>query len=78
MAQIPQGYELFCLGTRLATLASVNPLGSDLLITENFFPALALKDIDYEYRAVHLVRDGGEQNKEEYKAINFFGQVTHP
>ena len=49
-----------------------------MLIINNLFPALSLKDIDYEYRAVHLVRDGGEQNKEEYKAINFFGQVTHP
>lgn len=23
--------------------------------------ALAVKDIDYEYKAVHLVKDGGEQ-----------------
>ena len=37
--------------------------------------ALHLKDIDYEYKAVHLVRDGGEQNKEDYKAFNFLGQV---
>ena len=39
------------------------------------FSALNLKDIDYEYKAVHLVKDGGEQNKEEYRAINSFGQV---
>merc|ERR1711902_119695 len=29
--------------------------------------ALAYKDIDYEYRAVHLVRNGGEQHSEEFK-----------
>ena len=32
--------------------------------------ALALKEVDYEYRAVHLVRDGGEQLKPEYTALN--------
>ncbi len=37
--------------------------------------ALHLKDIDYEYKAIHLVRDGGEQNKEDYKTLNFLGQV---
>lgn len=26
-----------------------------------FYAALALKGIDYEYRAVHLLKDGGEQ-----------------
>ena len=32
--------------------------------------ALALKGIDYEYRAVHLLRDGGEQHKPDYAALN--------
>jgi len=31
------------------------------------------KGIEYEYRAVHLVKDGGEQNKEEYKKLNPMG-----
>jgi len=37
--------------------------------------ALEIKGIRYTYRAVHLVKDGGEQNKEEYKNINPMGQV---
>ena len=37
--------------------------------------ALELKDVDYEYRAVHLVKDGGQQHKKEYKEINPMGQV---
>jgi glutathione S-transferase len=44
-----------------------------------YFPislALHLKGIDFEYKAVHLVKDGGEQNKDDYKALNFLGQVT--
>ncbi len=32
--------------------------------------ALALKGIDYEYRAIHLLNDGGEQLKSEYALIN--------
>ncbi|CAI8001901.1 Maleylacetoacetate isomerase [Geodia barretti] len=32
--------------------------------------ALALKGIEYEYRAVHLLKDGGEQLADSYKAIN--------
>jgi len=32
--------------------------------------ALAWKGIEYEYIAVHLVKDGGEQLKETYAAIN--------
>lgn len=32
--------------------------------------ALALKGINYEYRAVNLVKDGGEQKKDEYAHIN--------
>jgi len=37
--------------------------------------ALNLKNIDYEYRAVHLVQDGGMQLKDEYKAISPMCQV---
>ncbi|KAL8620001.1 hypothetical protein ACOMHN_015283 [Nucella lapillus] len=37
--------------------------------------ALALKGVEYDYKPVHLVKDGGEQNKEEYKAKNPMGQV---
>ena len=37
--------------------------------------ALNLKGVDYEYRAVHLVADGGQQLKEEYKAKNAMCQV---
>uniref|UniRef100_H2B647 Glutathione S-transferase zeta n=1 Tax=Paracyclopina nana TaxID=565004 RepID=H2B647_PARNA len=37
--------------------------------------ALALKKVEYEYKAVHLVKDGGEQHKEGYKTINPMGQV---
>ena len=33
----------------------------------DFLSALNLKNVDYEYRAVHLVKDGGEQLKEEYR-----------
>ena len=32
--------------------------------------ALNIKKIDYEYKAVHLVKDGGQQNTAEYKAKN--------
>jgi maleylacetoacetate isomerase len=37
--------------------------------------ALNLKGIDYEQRAVHLVRDGGEQKQPEYRALNPLGLV---
>ncbi|KAK7105096.1 maleylacetoacetate isomerase-like [Littorina saxatilis] len=37
--------------------------------------ALTMKGIDYDYAPVHLVKDGGEQNKEEYKSKNPMGQV---
>lgn len=37
--------------------------------------ALNLKKVDYEYEAVHLIRDGGEQNALNYRAINPMGQV---
>lgn len=32
--------------------------------------ALGLKGVDYEYRAVHLLNDGGEQLKSEYANLN--------
>lgn len=32
--------------------------------------ALALKGIEYTYRAIHLVKDGGEQYKDEYARLN--------
>jgi len=32
--------------------------------------ALALKGVRYEYAAVHLVKDGGEQHKAQYAALN--------
>lgn len=37
--------------------------------------ALALKDLPYEYRPVHLLRDGGEQHGAAYRAINPEGRV---
>ena len=37
--------------------------------------ALSLKGLEYEYRAVHLVKDGGEQLKPEYQALNPQGRV---
>ncbi|XP_055879966.1 maleylacetoacetate isomerase-like isoform X1 [Biomphalaria glabrata] len=37
--------------------------------------ALAFKEIKYEYRAVNLFQDGGQQNSEEYKRVNPMGQV---
>lgn len=32
--------------------------------------ALELSEVEYEYRAVHLVNNGGEQYSNEYKALN--------
>ena len=37
--------------------------------------ALNLKDLDYEQRPVHLVRDGGAQNLPAYREINPLGLV---
>jgi maleylacetoacetate isomerase len=37
--------------------------------------ALALKGIPYETVGVHLARDGGEQNKPAYRAVNPQGRV---
>jgi glutathione S-transferase len=32
--------------------------------------ALAIKGLEYEYRAVNLVKDGGQQNAAEYSSLN--------
>ena len=37
--------------------------------------ALELKNVDYEYRAIHLVKDGGQQRTSEYGEINPLNQV---
>lgn len=37
--------------------------------------ALNLKGLSYRQEAVHLVRDGGEQNRPEYRAVNPLGLV---
>ena len=37
--------------------------------------ALYLKKIDFVYQAVHLVKDGGEQFKEDFKKINPMSQI---
>lgn len=37
--------------------------------------ALNLKDVDYEIRTVDLVRDGGEQHGDAYRAVNSAGLV---
>ncbi len=37
--------------------------------------ALAVKNIDYGYCAVHLVQGGGAQNKAEFRSINPMGHV---
>ncbi len=39
--------------------------------------ALNLKGLDYEYRGVHLLRDGGEQRAQEYRALNPMAQVPY-
>ncbi|XP_071164531.1 maleylacetoacetate isomerase-like [Mytilus edulis] len=37
--------------------------------------ALLMKKIDFEYSAVHLVKDGGQQRSEEYSTLNPMQQV---
>jgi maleylpyruvate isomerase len=37
--------------------------------------ALAFKGLSYEYRAVNLIQNGGEQNTDEYRALNPSGTV---
>ena len=39
--------------------------------------ALELKNVDYEYRAIHLVKDGGQQLTSEYGEINPLNQVRN-
>ncbi|MDJ0834894.1 MAG: maleylacetoacetate isomerase [Acidobacteriota bacterium] len=39
--------------------------------------ALELKEQAYEYRGVHLVRDGGEQHRSDYRQLNPMGQVPY-
>lgn len=40
--------------------------------------ALALKGIDFEYRAVNLIKDGGEQLKEDYALLNPMKEASNP
>jgi len=37
--------------------------------------ALAVKGIEYTYKAIHLLKDGGAQNKKEFRDINPMGHV---
>lgn len=37
--------------------------------------ALEIKQLSYEYVAIHLLNDGGEQNKAEYRKLNPMGGV---
>jgi maleylacetoacetate isomerase len=37
--------------------------------------ALELKSIPYQYNAVHLLENGGEQNRPEYRKMNSMGEV---
>lgn len=37
--------------------------------------ALHWKGLPFEYRAVHLLKDGGEQNKSQYRSLNPMGGV---
>jgi maleylacetoacetate isomerase len=37
--------------------------------------ALHLKNIPHEYRAIHLLNSGGEQNKQDYLKVNPMGEV---
>lgn len=37
--------------------------------------ALAWKNVDYEYKTVNLIKDGGEQNTAEYAKVNPMAQV---
>ncbi|KAH7986807.1 hypothetical protein HPB51_026603 [Rhipicephalus microplus] len=37
--------------------------------------ALAWKNVDYEYKAVNLIKDGGEQHSAEYMKVNPMEQV---
>ncbi len=37
--------------------------------------ALNLKNVPYDYHAVHLLKDGGEQHQTAYRAVNPMGEV---
>ena len=37
--------------------------------------ALHLKGVDFEYRSIHLLKDGGQQHDESYLRLNPMGQV---
>jgi maleylacetoacetate isomerase len=37
--------------------------------------ALYLKEISFEYKAINLLKDGGDQNKKEYRSVNPGGGV---
>ncbi len=37
--------------------------------------AMNIKNLDYEYKAIHLVKNGGEQNQEQYRKLNPLSQV---
>jgi maleylacetoacetate isomerase len=37
--------------------------------------ALYLKGISFEYAAIHLLNNGGEQNKNDYRQINAMGEI---
>lgn len=37
--------------------------------------ALAVKNLPFEYKAVHLLNNGGEQHSKEYRALNAMGGV---
>jgi maleylpyruvate isomerase len=37
--------------------------------------ALALKGVPFDYKPVHLVKDGGQQHREEFKSVNPLGEV---
>jgi maleylacetoacetate isomerase len=62
---------------------SQNPAKSDLVLYNYFRSstsyrvriALNLKKLDYTYVPVHLLREGGEQHKSQYRALNPQGEV---
>ena len=53
-----------------------NPKNMPWKIHTIVLTVMALKGIEYEYRAVNLIKDGGEQKKEDYvKNRNPMGEV---
>ena len=62
----------------------MSPEGADGLVLYGYWRsssayrvriALNLKGLDYQYRPIHLVRDGGEQNTSAYRQLNPLGLV---